>query len=418
MKTSSKLSQIAFIIAREFRAISTSYAVLLVLMGGIFVYGLLYNFMYAPNIVTKVPVAVVDNSHSSLSRQYIRQLNATPQVEIYAQAMNYHEAQEWMKQGKVQGILYIPHNFENRVFQGQEAVFSLYATTDAFLYYEALQGASARVMLAINDAYRPDGTVFLPPQGLVALAMAKPINVSGTALYNYTEGYGSYLIPAVMMVIIFQTLLMVIGMVSGDEYQTKSLRAYLPFGNGWGAATRIVVGKTFVYCALYSVFAFFLLGLLPYFFSIPNIGSGIDIIILLIPYLLATSFFGLAASRYFTDSEAPVLMIAFFSVGLIFLSGISYPMELMPWYWQAAHYIIPAAPGTLAFIKLNSMGGSMADIRTEYVTLWIQTSVYFFLAVWVYKKKISVHMHTKAADRKKHNQQEIGIEIPNNKEPS
>ena len=266
MKTSNKLSQIAFIITREFRAISTSYAVLLVLMGGIFVYGLLYNYMYAPNIVTKAPVAVVDNSHSSLSRQYIRWLSATPQVEIYAQAMDYHEAQEWMKQGKVQGILYLPHNFEDRVFQGEEAVFSLYATTDAFLYFEALQEASSRVMLAINDAYRPDGAVFLPPQGLIAVALAKPVNVSGTALYNYTEGYGSYLIPAVMMVIIFQTLLMVIGMVTGDEYQNKGVRDYLPFGHSWGTATRIVAGKTFVYCSLYAVFAFFLLGLLPQFF--------------------------------------------------------------------------------------------------------------------------------------------------------
>ena len=89
MKTSNKLSQLSFIITREFRAISTSYAVLLVLMGGIFVYGLLYNYMYAPNIVAKAPIAVVDNSHSSLSRQYIRWLNATPQIEIYAQAMRH-----------------------------------------------------------------------------------------------------------------------------------------------------------------------------------------------------------------------------------------------------------------------------------------------------------------------------------------
>ena len=385
MKTSNKLSQLSFIIAREFRAISTSYAVLLVLMGGIFVYGLLYNYMYAPNIVTKAPVTVVDNSHSSLSRQYIRWLNATPQIEIYAQAMDYHEAQEWMKEGKVQGILYLPHNFEDRVFQGEEAVFSLYATTDAFLYYEALQEASSRVMLAINDAYRPDGTVFLPPQGLIAVAMAKPVNISGTALYNYTEGYGSYLIPAVMMVIIFQTLLMVIGMVTGDEYQTGGIRAYLPFGTGWKTAAHIVAGKTFVYCMLYALFAFFLLGLLPHFFSIPNISSGKDIIIMLIPYLLATSFFGLAASRWFT----------FFSVGLIFLSGVSYPMELMPWYWKMAHYIIPAAPGTLAFIKLNSMGGNMADIRPEYITLWVQTVVYFGLAVWVYKEKLTPKTNNK-----------------------
>ena len=389
MKKLSKLQQISFIIRREFVAISTSYAILLVLIGGIFVYGLLYNYMYAPNIVTNVPVAVVDNSHSQLSRNFIRRLDATPQTEIYAQAIDYHEAKEWMKTGKVQGIIYLPHDFEERVFRGDEAVFSLYATTDAFLYFEALQGSSSLVMLAINDKYRPDGAVFLPPQGLLAVAMAQPINVSGTALYNYTEGYGSYLIPAVMMIIIFQTLLMVIGMVTGEEYSTRGIRVYIPFGQGWGNATRIVAGKTFVYCSLYAVFALFLLGLLPYFFSIPNIGNGLYIVLLMIPYLIATSFLGLAASRYFTDSEAPLLMIAFFSVGLIFLSGVSYPMELMPWYWKAAHYILPAAPGTLAFVKLNSMGASMADIRPEYITLWGQAGIYFLLSIWVYKKKLN-----------------------------
>lgn len=389
MKKLSKLQQISFIIRREFVAISTSYAILLVLIGGIFVYGLLYNYMYAPNIVTNVPVAVVDNSHSQLSRNFIRWLDATPQTEIYDQAIDYHEAKEWMKTGKVQGIIYLPHDFEERVFRGDEAVFSLYATTDAFLYFEALQGSSSLVMLAINDKYRPDGAVFLPPQGLLAVAMAKPINVFGTALYNYTEGYGSYLIPAVMMIIIFQTLLMVIGMVTGEEYSTRGIRVYIPFGQGWGIATRIVAGKTFVYCSLYAVFAFFLLGLLPYFFSIPNIGNGLYIVLLMIPYLMATSFLGLAASRYFTDSEAPLLMIAFFSVGLIFLSGVSYPMELMPWYWKAAHYILPAAPGTLAFVKLNSMGASMADIRPEYITLWGQAGIYFLLSIWVYKKKLN-----------------------------
>lgn len=390
MKTLNRIQQLSFIIRREFLAISTSYAILLVLMGGIFMYGLLYNYMYAPNIVTEVPVAVVDNSHSELSRNFIRWLDATLQAEIYNQAIDYHEAKEWMREGKVQGILYLPHDFEERVFRGDEAIFSLYATTDAFLYFEALQGASSRVMLAINDKCRPDGAVFLPPQGLLAVAMAKPINVAGTALYNYTEGYGSYLIPAVMMIIIFQTLLMVIGMVTGAEHSSRGILAYTPFGQGWGVAIRIVAGKTFVYCVLYSVFSFFLLGLLPHFFSIPDIGNGWYIILLLIPYLIATSFLGLAASRYFTDSEAPLLMIAFFSVGLIFLSGVSYPMELMPWYWKIAHYILPATPSTLAFVKLNSMGADMADIKLEYITLWIQVIVYFILSIWVYKKKLGV----------------------------
>lgn len=376
---------ISSIILREWRAISTNAAILLVLTGGIFAYGLLYNLMYAPNLVRKTPVAVVDNSHSILSREYIRLLNATPQASVYGLTPNFLEAREWLKQSKVDGILYLPADFDARVGRGEPSVFTVYASTDAFLNFKNLQEASSRVMLAVNDAHRTEGAVFLPPQGLLAVASSAPVNVSGTALYNYTEGYGSYLIPAVMIIIIFQTLLMVIGMVTGEEKFASSVSSSSSASRN--IALYNVAGRTFVYVLLYAVFALFLLGLLPHIFSIPNIGNGRDIITMMIPFLLATSFFGLAASRYFTDSEAPLLMIAFFSVGYIFLSGVSYPLELMPWYWQAAHYAVPAAPAVLAFVKLNSMGGDLADIRPEMITLWIQVAVYFGLALLRFRKR-------------------------------
>ncbi len=391
MKTSDRPSLLSRVIAREFRTISTSYAVLLVLVGGIFLYGLLYNYMYAPNHVTGAPVVVVDHSHSSLSREYARLLDATPQVDIYGYAADFREAEELMKQQKAVGILYLPRDFADRVFRGEEAVFVLYASTNAFLYYLSLQEASAYVMLAISDTYRTSGIVFLPLTAIVAVATAPaPINLSGTVLYNYTEGYGSYLIPAVLMLILFQTLMMVIGMLNGEEHYTGGLREYLSSGTGWGSAARLVCGKTFVYCMLYAVFSLFLLGLIPRLFSVPHIGHGLDIVVMLIPFFLATCFLGLAASRYYKDSESPLLMITFFSVGFLFLAGVSYPLELMPWYWRMAHYMIPASSGTLAFVQLNSMGASLADIREPYFAMWIQTGVYFLLAVWVYRDKLSV----------------------------
>lgn len=325
--------------------------------------------MYAPNKVTDMPVAVVDCSHSQLSRNYIRWLEATPQMEVYGLAGDFLEAREWMKEARVQGIVYLPRDFEQRVYRGEEAVFPQYATTAAFLYFEALQGASSRVMLALSEECRKGVLPLLPLQGQVAVMIARPVRVEGTALYNFTEGYGSYLIPAVMMVILFQTLLMVIGMLTGEECFSGSIRLYAPFGCGWKAAGRVVLGKMLVYGSLYAVFSLFLLGLLPHFFSIPHIGNGGDIALMIVPFLMSTSFLGLTASRYFTDAEAPLLLIAFFSVGLIFLSGISYPLELMPWYWRAMHYLLPAAPGTLAFVKLNSMGANLADIRPEFTAL-------------------------------------------------
>ena len=378
------------VIRHEWKAIATNPAILLVLAGGIFLYGLLYNYMYAPNLVRKAPVAIVDLSHSTLSREYVRWLDAAPQTSVYAQTPNILEAREWMKKGEVTGILYIPSDFETRVARGETSVFILYAATDAFLNFKGLQEASSRVMLAVNDAHRRAGTVFLPPQGLLAVASSAPVNVSGTALYNYTEGYGSYLIPAVMIVIIFQTMLMVIAMLTGEEAEQRREGIHSMKARSLKDMLCIVSGRTFVYVMLYVVFSMFLLGLLPHIFSIPNIGSGWDIVTMMIPFLLATSFFALAVSRWFTDSEAPLLMIAFFSVGYIFLSGVSYPLELMPWYWQAAHYVFPVAPAVLAFVKLNSMGGSLADIWPQMLTLWIQVIIYGAWAVYttrrVYKR--------------------------------
>ena len=377
-------NNISSIILNEFKTISGSFAIVLVLMGGIFMYGLLYNYMYAPDVVRNVPVVVVDNSKTELSREYIRLLNATPQVAVFV-PVSFLSAQELMKMDEAAGILYLPYDFTDRVSRGDESVFIMYETTNAFLNYLAMQEASAGSMLALNDRYRPEMVVFLPSQAAAQLSVAKPINVAGTALYNYTEGYGTYLIPAVLIVIMFQTLLMVIGMVSGEERQFKLLQVYRPT---FGQAGRLVIGKTFVYMMLYAVFSLFLLGLIPLIFDLPDIGNVWNIIMLLIPFLMATSFFGLTASVIFTDSDAPLLMIAFFSVGLIFLSGVSYPLELMPWYWKLSHFLIPAAPATLAYVKLNSMGASMAEIHTEYVTLWVQCAVYFVLACWVYRYNI------------------------------
>lgn len=379
------LADISSIIRTEFKTIAGSFAIVLVLMGGIFMYGLLYNYMYAPDLVRNVPVVVVDNSKTALSREYIRLLNATPQVDVIATGEDNVQAKELMKMDEAAGILYLPYDFSDRVSRGDESVFIMYETTSAFLYYLAMQEASASSMLALNDRFRPEMLVFLPSEDAAQLASAQPINVVGTALYNYTEGYGTYLIPAVLIVIMFQTLLMVIGMVSGDERQFRSLRNYPP---SLGQAMRFVTGKTFVYMLLYAVFSLFLLGLIPLIFDLPDIGNTWNIIMLLIPFLMATSFFGLTASLFFTDSDAPLLMIAFFSVGLIFLSGVSYPLELMPWYWKLSHYLIPAAPATLAYVKLNSMGASMAGIHTEYITLWIQCAVYFLSACLVYRYNI------------------------------
>lgn len=217
------LNNILAVSWHEFRVICTRYSILLVLSGGIFVYGLLYNYMYAPNVVRNAPVAVVDMSRTPLSRSYIRLLDATPQARVLTNNADLPAAKELMKCDEVVGIVYIPSDFDARVGRGEEAIYIMYSTTTAFLYFASMQEASAGAMLAVNDDVRPEQVVFLPQDDIQSVVQTKSVDVVGTALYNYTDGYGTYLIPAVLMVVIFQTLIFVISMLSGKERETGDI---------------------------------------------------------------------------------------------------------------------------------------------------------------------------------------------------
>ena len=375
---------------RELYAISHSLPVLLVLVGGIFLYGLLYNYMYAPNVVHEVPIAVVDHSQSALSRQYIRWMDATPGVQVAHRTQQMPEAKRLMQQAEVYGILYLPRDLTQRLYDGRPAVYPVYASTDAFLYYETIEKANLEVMEAIDGAYRLPIIATQPLPSLVAAATQSPVTVVGTALYNPTEGYGTYLIPSVLMIIIFQTLMLLVAMMAGDEHRLRLLRPYSRLRcTPLHAALSLVCGKSLTYVLLYAMFALFLLGTLPQLFALPHHASVWSLAMLLVPYLCSTSFLGLALSRWYTDAEAPVLLITFFSIGFIFLSGVSYPFELMPWYWQCAHYLIPAAPAVLAFVELSGMGATLHDVAPSLVALTTQAAVYFVAAACTYRHKLA-----------------------------
>ena len=383
-----RLNDILRITRYEYQSILHNLPILVVLGGGIFLYGMLYNYMYSPNVLREVPVVVVDESQTPLSRHYIRLLDATPQVRVQGVIINMPEARKRMKETEVVGILSIPANFDAKVGREEEAMFVSFNSTMAFLSYAALKEASSGAMLALDDEVRPGQVVFLQPDVVQPVINTPSILVQGIALYNESGGYATYLIPAVLMVIIFQTMVMVISMRCGkeNEQRMRPLMWISRHDSSWVMAMNIVIGKSVVYVGFYALFSVFLLGLLPLLYDLPHLASPLLLIQLLTPYLFATAFFGLSCSVFFKDSDAPLLLIAFFSVGLLFLSGISWPLELMPWPWRLLHCLIPAPVGVLAFVKANSMGADWGDIIREMMLMWGQCAVYFVLACRVYRR--------------------------------
>ena len=372
------------IISDEFKAIGTNIPILIVLILGNVGYGFLYNLLYNKNLYREAPIAVVDMSQSDLSRHFIDYIDATQEVKIVAKTQNFDEAKMMLIKRDIVGFLYIPQELKDEIMKGKQVQCVVYGSTLSFLNYLDIYEAANFASLDINSELLPEMIESLNMIDVLFLANDKAVNIVNEPLYNTSEGYGTYLIPPVMVIIIFQTLMLTVAMRCGGEKTTR-LHDYKT--TSLGGSIKIVLGKAFTNVMIYSVFAIFFLGLLPLLFHLPHLGDSLDIIIMMIPYLFASVFFCLSLSPFYTDGDMPLFIIVFMSVPLVFLSGISYPLELMPWHWKIFHYLIPVAPATLAFVKLDCMGGDLSNIRPELINLWLQCFAYFIIAVFARKLK-------------------------------
>lgn len=363
----------------EWRDITSSPASLLVIVGGVVLYGFLYNLLYRPNVVREAPIVVVDESASHLSLRLSELIDASPEGEVVARIGSLSEGEAMLREGKAEALVYLPHDMSERVARGEGAIFVTLSSTATFLDYEATASAVLEAMLALDEGLR-QGLVWRLPEGLVlALKERETAEVVGVALFNPTKGYADYLIPVVLVIIVFQTMVMVIAMGCGSRRE-RGISLLRGAKTGLGARLTITLARSALYCTVYGALAVFLVGLLPRLFDLPHLASARDLVALLTPFMLATSLFGQAFGRLFPDSDSPLLFITFFSVGLIFVSGISFPLELLPKGWRIVHYLLPAAPATLAFVKLGSMGASLADIAPHLATLYAQCALYLLLA--------------------------------------
>lgn len=375
------MNEIIKIISNEFRAIGTNIPILIVLILGNVGYGFLYNLLYNTNVYKEAPIAIVDMSQSDLSRHFVDYIDATQQVKVVSKTMNFDEAKRMLIEREIVGFLYIPSELKEEIMKGNQAQCVVYGSTLSFLDYLNIYEAVNFASLDINSELLPEMVESLNMIDVLFLANDKAVNIVNEPLYNSSEGYGTYLIPPVMVIIIFQTLMITVAMRCGEE---KTTRLRDNKTTSFGDSVKIVLGKAFTNVMIYSVFSVFFLSLLPLIFDLPHLGDSLDIIIMMIPYLFASVFFCLSLSPLYTDGDMPLFFIVFMSVPLVFLTGISYPLELMPWHWKIFHYLIPTAPATLAFVKLDCMGGDLSNVVPEMINLWIQCGVYFILSMVIF----------------------------------
>ncbi len=382
------LSDINSVMRNEFKTIFRDRGVVIIFVLASLVYPILYCGIYKNETLTEVPIAVVDDSHSNRSGEFLRKIDATPDVKIAAKYLNMDEAKKAYYDKKVHGIVYIPNDFNEKLNSREQATVAVYCDMSSFLYYRAMIQSTNFVTLDMGKEIQVERLNVRGIVGESAENVAEPVPFESNILFNPGAGFASFLMPAILILIIHQTLFFGIGMLVGTNREDNRFHDFVNSKLSHDGIYRVITGKSLSYFLLYVVFSFYILEVTPHLFNLPHIGAPIDLIKFILPFLFATIFFSMTVSVFFPERETGMIVFLFFSLILLFLSGISWPQSNMPVFWKTLSWIFPSTHGIQGYIKINSMGANITEVKYEYVSLWIQTGLYFITTTLAYRWQI------------------------------
>lgn len=368
---------------RETRMIFSDLGVMIIILAVPLVYPLLYSLIYYPEVVREMPIAVVDQSASAPGREFIRNLEATPELRVARVCMSMEEAQKLFMKREIRGIVRIPPSFAADLAMKRQTTLSAYADMEYFLYYKALLTGTNFVALETGKNIQVQN---LKNSGITeeqSRVMAQPLELIDNAMANPAGGFASYGVPAALILIIQQTLILAMGIMSGTA---RERRLREPYQQEELASSRVmgqILGKTLAYFLIYSVLCVYMLGLIPDWFGYAHLAGFRELSALIIPFLLASIFMGLTLSGLFGKRESSMMLYLFTSIPLLFLSGVIWPLSNFNAFWLTLREVFPSSDAIFGYIKMNSLGASVTETRKEILTLWIQAGTYLLTAAIV-----------------------------------
>lgn len=388
----------AYVWKEEFKTIFKDMGAMIFLFLLPLAYPVIYGLIYNPETPREIPIVVVDNSRTTMSRKYCRMLDGTPQVKIAAYAANMEEAKTLTAEQKAFGILAFDQDFERNIYRGEQANLMLYSNMNSLLFYRNILMAGTDVTAAFNQMVQEQGLVGATlKQQSMALS---PVKAASLSLYNPAQGFASFIMPAVEVLVIQQSLLLAIGLLAGTQRERNRNKELIPLNHHYFGTFRVVTGKALCFVTISVLTSFWTMLVVPEIFNFPRLANLADLSLFIAPFILASIFLGMTLSCLIRGREIPMLFFVFMSIPLLFMSGITWPWVSIPKAWQWVASLFPSTYAIQGFIQINSCGATLQDVKSYYLFEWGLTVFYFFTACAVYRYQLQKSMRMIALHHK------------------
>lgn len=360
---------------REFTLVKGDVGILIFLILLPLAYPVIYSLIYNPELVREVPIVVVDNDRTQMSRELVRRLDATEGIRSIGYAADLPEARTAMNDHKVYGILEIPDGFERKIGRDEEANAVMYCEMSLLLRYKAILVGATNVMLDMGADITTERIDRIAPLA-ETISSGDLLPINNINMGNIEGGFDSFIMPGILILILQQALMLGVGM-AGGHVREHPLKGGLLLK---GSILASILARTSVFIIIMIVPTLYIVHYIPLMFRFPMAGDIWQELLFVTPMLFATIFMGFLLQAIIRERESIFLIWVVTSVIFLFLSGLTWPRYAMSQPWLFLADCVPATWGVEGFIRMNTNGASLAQAGTAYRNLWILAGVYFVLA--------------------------------------
>jgi ABC-2 type transport system permease protein len=289
---------------------------------------LLCVWLFSAGRASDLPIAVLDQDHSVLSRAVIRALDAAPVLKVRVQVASDAEAVSLMRQGRVYALVRLPHDMQRDVYRGMpvgvEVMYNAQLASIAGMVKADLQ----KTLLTAAAGAEWKRRVSAGENRRAAFVTVEPLRTQLRVLFNPDLDFGLFLLPALLPALLHILAMTVAVVAIGRELKSDTGREWLATAEGrWLPA---LAGK------LLPAFVGYLLWGSAVLLWIYRTGAGVTFaglcwtwlayaLLVLACLLLAVPVIALAGSLRMALS-----VTGFYTAPAFSYSGLVFPLYVMP----------------------------------------------------------------------------------------
>jgi ABC-2 type transport system permease protein len=339
---------------------------------------------------TNLPVALVNEDagfgniiflgqNVTMAFQNMNNMTEPPTFAL-SNATNADDIRNLVQKGDIEGGIIIPSNFTTSIMGGQQG--TLIIVTD-----QSNPQVSATIQAALSIVFDQMGTAFaLQKLNQTSLAVVKPFNVQTVGVVSGTPSYFDFIAPGIMAMTVMMSVMTGLPVAISQEKEVGTLDGMMvaPINR-----LSIILGKTLGQTArglLQGVVILILAGVL---FHVAIQGSILLVFALLLLGVFSFVGLGIVITSFAKDQETAQMMMMTLMFPMMFLSGVFFPIQQMPWYMQDISKVLPLTYASQALRKVMVLGAGIPDITTELMVMIVFGTIMTAIALPVFRRMMT-----------------------------